>query len=99
MRKHGEKANAEDDIIDDTIRHDPCSEFRDVQNDRGRVSKIWAYYLLNKMTNFVKCRVCGIITKPGLTKNTKNEGAYTSKILTKLAKKKCGDNFFFYSIF
>ena len=82
MRKHGEKANAEDEIIDDTIRHDPCSEFRDVQNDRGRVSKIWAFYLLNKMTNFVKCRVCGIITKPGLTKNTKNEGAYTSKILT-----------------
>ena len=78
MRKHGE-GNTDDVELDVTLKFEPCSEFRDVQNDRGRVSKIWAYYLYNKMTNFVKCRVCGFTTKPSLTKNSKNEGAYTSK--------------------
>ena len=65
LRKHmqgkhngKEDENSEDEKIT-TIQFHPCSEFRDVSQERK--AQVWVYYLFNEKTQESKCRYCGNI--------------------------------------
>ena len=53
-----EDENSEDEKIT-TIQFHPCSEFRDVSQERK--AQVWVYYLFNEKTQESKCRYCGNI--------------------------------------